>query len=84
MCDAFDYAIGSVLGQRVNKLPHVVYYASRTLNHAQMNYSTTEKELLAVVFALEKFQSYLIGSKVTILSDYAALRHLLTKKDAKP
>ncbi|PRQ58347.1 putative nucleotidyltransferase, Ribonuclease H [Rosa chinensis] len=84
MCDASDYALGAVLGQRVNKLSHVIYYASRTLNDAQLNYSTTEKELLAVVFALEKFRSYLIGSKVTIFSDHAALRYLLTKKDAKP
>ncbi|CAL9001045.1 unnamed protein product [Prunus brigantina] len=52
-----------VLGQKKNKLPHVIHYASRTLNDAQLNYSTTEKELLAVVFALEKFRSYLVGSK---------------------
>jgi hypothetical protein len=84
MCDASDYAVGAVLGQRVNKLPHVIYYASRTLNDAQLNYSTTEKELLAVVFALEKFRSYLIGSKVIVFSDHAALRYLFTKKDAKP
>ncbi|CAL9000990.1 unnamed protein product [Prunus brigantina] len=84
MCDASDYAVGAVLGQRVNKLPHVIYYASRTLNDAQLNYSTTEKELLAVVFALEKFRSYLVGSKVIVYSDHAALRFLLTKKDAKP
>ncbi|CAL9024895.1 unnamed protein product [Prunus brigantina] len=70
--------------QRVNKLAHVIYYASRTLNDAQLNYSTTEKELLAVVFALEKFRSYLVGSKVIVYSDHAALRFLLTKKDAKP
>ncbi|KAM1439659.1 hypothetical protein ACFX1X_013220 [Malus domestica] len=49
MCDASDYAIGAVLGQRRNKQPHVIHYASRTLNDAQLNYSTTEKELLAVV-----------------------------------
>ncbi|CAL2277586.1 unnamed protein product [Prunus armeniaca] len=84
MCDASDYAIGAVLSQRVNKLPHVIYYASRTLNDAQLNYSTTEKELLAVVFALEKFRSYLVGSKVIVYSDHAALRFLLTKKDVKP
>ncbi|KAI5335268.1 hypothetical protein L3X38_025401 [Prunus dulcis] len=84
MCDASDYAIGAVLGQRVNKLPYVIYYASRTLHDAQLNYSTTEKELLAVVFALEKFRSYLVGSKVIVYSDHAALRFLLTKKDAKP
>ncbi|CAL9001372.1 unnamed protein product [Prunus brigantina] len=65
-------------------LPHVIYYASRTLNDAQLNYSTTEKELLAVIFALEKFRSYLVGSKVIVYSDHAALRYLLTKKDAKP
>ncbi|CAN6697883.1 unnamed protein product [Malus baccata var. baccata] len=74
----------AVLGQRVNKLPHVIYYASRTLNDAQLNYSTTEKELLAIVFALEKFRSYLVGSKVIVFSDHAALRYLMTKKDAKP
>ncbi|CAN6542031.1 unnamed protein product [Malus baccata var. baccata] len=84
MCDASDYAVGAILGQRVNKAPHVIYYASRTLNDAQLNYSTTEKELLAVVFALEKFRSYLIGTKVIVFSDHAALKYLLTKKDAKP
>jgi hypothetical protein len=50
MCDALDYAIEAFLGQRVDKLPHVIYYASRTLYDAQLNYSTTEKELLAIVF----------------------------------
>ncbi|KAM2580915.1 hypothetical protein TB1_003244 [Malus domestica] len=84
MCDASDYAIGAVLGQRRNKQPHVIYYASRTLNDAQLNYSTTEKELLAVVFALDKFRSYLLGTKVIVYFDHAALRYLLTKKEAKP
>ncbi|KAH9802719.1 hypothetical protein KPL71_001504 [Citrus sinensis] len=84
MCDASDYAVGAVLGQRVGKLPHVIYYASRTLNDAQLNYSTIEKELLAVIFALEKFRSYLIGSKVIVYSDHATIRYLLTKKDDKP
>ncbi|XP_068319605.1 uncharacterized protein [Pyrus communis] len=84
MCDASDYALGAVLGQRRDKRPHVIYYASRTLNDAQLNYSTTEKELLAVVFALDKFRSYLIGTKVIVYSDHAALRYLLTKKEAKP
>ena len=56
----------------------------RTLNDAQLNYSTTEKELLAVIFALDKFRSYLIGTKVIVFTDHAALRYLLTKKDSKP
>ena len=84
MCDASKYAIGAVLGQRIDKLPHVIYYASRTLNNAQLNYSTTEKEFLAVIFALEKFRSYLIGTKVIIFTNHAALRYLLSKKEAKP
>ncbi|CAN6679972.1 unnamed protein product [Malus baccata var. baccata] len=84
MCDASDYALGAVLGQRKNKQPHVIYYASRTLNDAQLNYSTTEKELLAVVFALDKFRSYLIGTKVIVFTDHAALKYLFTKKEAKP
>ncbi|CAN6703697.1 unnamed protein product [Malus baccata var. baccata] len=84
MCDASDYALGAVLGQRKNKQPHVIYYASRTLNDAQLNYSTTEKKLLAVVFALDKFRSYLIGTKVIVFTDHAALKYLFTKKEAKP
>ncbi|KAM2154965.1 hypothetical protein ACFX1Q_046718 [Malus domestica] len=84
MCDASNYALGAVLGQRKDKKPHVIYYASRTLNDAQLNYSTTEKELFAVVFALDKFRSYLIGTKVIVFTDHAALKYLLTKKEAKP
>ena len=55
MCDASDYAVGIVLGQRIGKTSHAIYYASRNLNDAQRNYSTIKKELLAIVFALEKF-----------------------------
>jgi len=77
MCDAFDYAVGIVLSQWVDKLPHVICYASKTLNDAQLNYSATEKELLAVVFALDKFYSYLIGSKVLIYTNHAALKYFL-------
>ncbi|CAM8920450.1 unnamed protein product [Rhodiola kirilowii] len=84
MCDASDYAVGAVLGQKVDKKPVVIYYASRTLDVAQKNYSTTEKELLAVVFALEKFRFYLLGTKVVAYSDHAAIRYLMTKKEAKP
>ncbi|XP_059659018.1 uncharacterized protein LOC132305391 [Cornus florida] len=84
MCDASDYAVGAVLGQRMEKLPRVIYYASKILIEAQLNYTITEKELLAVVFALDKFCSYLLGSKVIVFSDHAALRHLLNKKDTNP
>jgi hypothetical protein len=84
MCDASDYAVGVVLGQRIRKIPHAIYYASKTLSEAQLNYTTIEKELLVVVFSLDKFCSYLLGSKVIIFTDHAALRHLLLKKETKP
>jgi hypothetical protein len=84
MCDASDYAVGAVLGQRKENKPCAIYYASKVLDLAQMNYTTTEKELLAVVFALDKFRSYLVGSKIVIYTDHAALRYLVSKQDAKP
>jgi len=84
MCDASDYALGAVLGQRKGKALSAIYYASRTLDEAQVKYATTEKELLAVVYALDKFRSYLLGSRVVIFTDHAALKHLLIKKEAKP
>jgi hypothetical protein len=84
MCDASDYAVGAVLGQTKDKKHHAIAYASKTLTGAQLNYVTMEKELLAVVYAIDKFRSYLVGAKVIIYTDHAALKYLLTKKDAKP
>ena len=83
MCDASDLAVGAVLGQRVEGKPYVVYYARKTLNEAQRNYTTTEKELLAVVYALDKFRSYLIGSDIVIFTDHSALKYLLAKHNSK-
>ena len=83
MCDASDLAVGAVLGQRAEGKLYVVYYASKTLNEAQRNYTTTEKELLAVVYALDKFRAYLIGAEIIIFTDHSALKYLLTKKNAK-
>ena len=83
MCDASDLAMGAVLGQREDGKPYVIYYASKTLNEAQRNYTTTEKELLAVVFALDKFRAYLVGSSIVVFTDHSALKYLLTKQDAK-
>ncbi|XP_031258731.1 uncharacterized protein LOC116116817 [Pistacia vera] len=79
ICDASNYAIGVALGQRKNKVLHVIQYASRTLIDAQLNYTTTEKELLAVVYAFDKYSSYLIGAKVIIYRDHSTLKHLLAK-----
>ena len=61
----------------------MVYYASKTLNEAKRNYTTTKKELLAVVYALDNFQSYLVRSDTIILTDHSALKYLLTKQNAK-
>jgi len=83
MCNASDFAIGVVLRQHINNKQHVIYYSSRTLNVAQLNYTTIEKEFLAVVFALEKFHPYLLGSKITIFTDHSVLRYLMVKKDTK-
>ena len=84
MCDASDFAIGAILGQKREKIFQVIYYASRTLNDAQLNYATAEKELLAIVFYFEKFRPYLIGNKVVVHTDHFAIKYLMTKKDAKP
>ncbi|GJU11154.1 reverse transcriptase domain-containing protein [Tanacetum coccineum] len=83
MCDASDFAIGAVLGQRKNKHFQPIHYASKTMTEAQINYTTTEKELLAIVYAFEKFRSYLIMNKSIVHTDHSALKYLFAKKDAK-
>jgi hypothetical protein len=84
MCDVSDYAVGAVLSQSKDKKHYAISYASKTLTGPQLNYATTEKELLIVVFAIEKFRSYLVGDKVIVYTDHVTLRYLLMKKDAKP
>ncbi|GJX83569.1 reverse transcriptase domain-containing protein [Tanacetum coccineum] len=84
ICDASDFAIGAVLGQKDGKNFHPIYFASKTLNPAQQKYTVTEKELMAVLFAFDKFRSYLILSKTTVHTDHSVLKHLLKKQDAKP
>ncbi|KAD2393265.1 hypothetical protein E3N88_40242 [Mikania micrantha] len=79
-----ELASHGVVGARVDKHFHPIYYASKTLDAAQENYTTTEKELLAVVYAFDKFRSYLVLSKTVVYTDHAALRYLFAKKDAKP
>ena len=83
MCDASRVALGVVLGQRRNKILHPIYYASKARNEAQKNYTVTEQELLAVVFAFEKFHFYLLGTRVIVHTDHSTLRYLMAKKDAK-
>ena len=84
MCDVSDYAMGAILGQRIEKIFKAIYYASKTFNKAQENYSTTEKKMLEMVFACEKFKPYILGSHVIIHIHHAVIRYIMSKKDAKP
>nr|GEW79521.1 reverse transcriptase domain-containing protein [Tanacetum cinerariifolium] len=83
MCDARDFAVGAVLGQRIEKHFRPIHYASKTINQAEANYTTTVKEMLAVVYAFKKFRSYLIMNKSIVYTDHFALKYLFAKKDAK-
>ena len=80
MCDASGVALDVVLGQRRNKIHHPIYYASKALNEAQKNYTVTEQEILAVVFAFEKFRSYLLGTRVIVHTNHSALRYLMQRR----
>nr|GFC50285.1 retrovirus-related Pol polyprotein from transposon 17.6 [Tanacetum cinerariifolium] len=83
MCDASDFAVGAVLGQRIDKHFRPIHYASKTMNQTETNYTTTEKEMLAVVYAFEKFRSYLIMNKSIVYTDHSTLKYLFAKKDTK-
>nr|GEY82529.1 reverse transcriptase domain-containing protein [Tanacetum cinerariifolium] len=83
MCDASDFAIGAVLGQRQDKHFRPIHYASKTMTEAESKYTTTEKEMLAVVYAFENFRSYQILNKSIVYTDHSALKYLFQKKDSK-
>nr|GEU36668.1 reverse transcriptase domain-containing protein [Tanacetum cinerariifolium] len=83
MCDASNFTIGAVLGKRQDKHFRPIYYASKTMTEAKSNYTTTEKEMLAVVYAFGKFWSYLIMNKSIVYTDHSALKYLFAKKDSK-
>nr|GEU62968.1 reverse transcriptase domain-containing protein [Tanacetum cinerariifolium] len=83
MCYASDFAIGIVLRQRYEKHFRPIHYASKTMTEAESNYTTTEKEMLAVVYAFEKFRSYLIMNKSIVYTDHSALKYLFAKKYSK-
>nr|GEU67046.1 hypothetical protein [Tanacetum cinerariifolium] len=83
MCDASDFAIGAVLGQRRDKNFRPIHYGSKTMTEAESKYTTTKKEMLAVVYAFEKFRSYMILNKSIVYTDHSALKYLIGKKDLK-
>ncbi|GKB42627.1 reverse transcriptase domain-containing protein [Tanacetum coccineum] len=84
MCDASDFAVGAVLGQRKTKYFQTIHYARKTMTDAQAHYTTKEKELLSVVYAFEKFRPYLVLSKTIVYTDHSVLKYLLAKQDCKP
>ena len=79
-----NYAIGAVLGPKIEKILRAIYYASITFNEAQENFSTIENEMLVMVLACEKFRPYILGSHVIIHIDHAVIKYLMAKKDDKP
>ncbi|EOY32634.1 Uncharacterized protein TCM_040652 [Theobroma cacao] len=84
MCDASDYAIGAVPGQRKYKMFHSIYYDSKILIETQIHYTTIVKELLVIVYAFDKFCSYLIHMKVVAYTNHSVIKYLIAKKDTKP
>ncbi|GJY48779.1 reverse transcriptase domain-containing protein [Tanacetum coccineum] len=84
MCDAGDFTVGAMLGQRIDGKFKPIYYASKILNNAQEHYTTTEKELIVVVFSFDKFLPYLILLKTIVYTNHSALKYLFSKQDAKP
>nr|GEY25191.1 reverse transcriptase domain-containing protein [Tanacetum cinerariifolium] len=83
MCDASDFTVGAVLGQRVEKNFRPIHYSSKTMTQAETNYTTTEKEMLAIVYSFKKFHSYLIMNKIIVYTNHSALKYLFAKKYVK-
>nr|GEX51064.1 reverse transcriptase domain-containing protein [Tanacetum cinerariifolium] len=81
MCNASNFAIGAVLRQRQDKHFRPIHYASKTMTEEEFNYTTTEKEMLAVVYAFDKFWFYLIMNKSIVYTDHYALKYLFSNKD---
>ena len=75
--------MGHVLGQQVDKKIADIHYVIKTLDQAQMHNKMTEKELLAVVYALEKLWPQILGSKIIIYTNHLVLKYLLSKKESK-
>lgn len=79
--DASEFAVGGVLSQKINGVERVISYWSRQLNKAERNYSTVEREALAVVAAVKEFYPYLYGRTFTLFTDHNPLTSLQGLKD---
>ena len=79
--DACNKGLGSMLTQRINGVERIIHYGSEKLKQAQKNYNTTEKECLAVKWAIDKFRPYVKGSHLTVITGHSVLRWLFQKKN---
>ena len=77
--DASNIAIGAVLGQEEDRKPYAIYYISKNLTPAELNYTVTEKEFLATIYAINKFRHYITGYQVFLHTDHSAIRYLANK-----
>jgi len=77
--DASSKAIGAALGQVEEKLPYAIYFVSKNLSKAEMNYIVIEKEFIAVVHSLNKFRHYITGYQTFVHTEHAAIRYLMNK-----
>ena len=79
--DASNKAIGAALGQVEEKLPYAIYFVSKNLSKAELNYTVTEKELLAVVHSLNKFSHYITSYQTFVHTYHATIRYLMNKPE---
>lgn len=77
--DALDYVISVVLGQKVDSIEHVIYFINKNLQGAESNYTVTEKEVLAVIYVLNKFKHYIIGYEIFFHTNHSAIKYLVNK-----
>ena len=77
--DASDTTIGAVLAQEEDKKTYVIYYISKNLSPAELNYTVTEKEFLAVIYAVNKFRHYITGYPVVLYTNHSAIKYLANK-----
>ncbi|GJW68990.1 reverse transcriptase domain-containing protein [Tanacetum coccineum] len=84
MCDASDYAVGAILGQRIDGKLKLIYYVSKTLNNVQEHYTLRKRNFSQLFSLLISFVNILFLSKTVVYTDHSALKYLFSKEDAKP